>query len=347
MNDSSKNNNKDLSDQDIEIYFQQLRIGNWKNVLESLNILKDDYPNSSSICLLMAICHSVAMMENGDIEKPIIFFEKAKSLGLKNNDYNINIKEHYSRVGQYFRISNDYENAYKYLIKSTEYSNYNNHIYYSNIGSLLKIMDKTEESNEMYRKSIKINKNYAISYCNLGLNHYECKKFDDALEFFHKSTLIDDIQATYQIHYGNCFWALKRYEEGLKAYYKAHMLDPSNVDIFIIIAAALSTLERDNELQELVSSNLDDVNSNKNDKKSEQKIIKYSELLNILGQSYFKTKDFQKSINALSKAIEINPNNLIYYKNIINAYKMLGDTQKTKIYNDKLSKLSAQSKDND
>ena len=92
---------------------------------------------------------------------------------------------------------------------------------------------------------------------------------------------------------------------------------------------------------------MNDINSKPNDKKSKEKIIKLSQLLNILGESYFKTKDFQKSIKALSESIELNPNNLVSYKNIINVYNKIGNTQKTNFFSDRLSKLISHSKDND
>ena len=347
MTDNSLKNNKDLSKQEIETYFNQLEIGNWKTVLEALDILAPDYSNSPSFFLITGIAHSMAMLENGDIEKPIVYFDKAKSLGCGLKDYYTNLKEHYSRIGHYLYSIGDNEDSYKYFIKATEYSSNNNHIYLTSAANMLVKLNKAEEAKAMYKKAIKIDNNYVFAYNNLGLCCYTHKDYNEALINFHKCILVDDTNPIFWVNYANCLWALKRQEEALEAYYKVRMLDPSNPDTFILLASALDTMGQDSELQEIVSTNLDNFAVNSADKELKIKSEKISFLLNILGNSYFKTKDFQKSIDSLNMALEIAPDNICLHNDIIKAYNKVGDHKKIKTHTEKISKLSNKDKDND
>ena len=340
-------NNNDLSTEQIKKFSYQLEIGNWKNVILALNVLKDDYPNSPNLYLLYGISYSQAMIDNGDIDKPIFFFDKSKSLGLPVKVYNTNIKEHYSRAGLYLYHVDNYEDSYKYLIKSTEFGTFNNHIYVCNVGNVLLKLNKTAEAIEMYKKSIKINNNYAIAHSNLGICYYNNKHYDDALKNFLTCTLLNNIEPFYMINYANCLWALERKDEALEAYYKVRMLDPSNVDSYTLLCSSLSFLGREKELQDLILVNIDEINTKPGDKISESKISKFLDLLISLSESYFKTKDFYKSIDILNKALEINSNNPVIHRSIIKSYKEIGDNQKEKIHSDKLSKLLKQAKDSD
>jgi tetratricopeptide (TPR) repeat protein len=407
MSDYSDESKKDLSSSEVQKYADQIRLGEFDNVLKSLNVVKANHPNFSLTYILMGFCYSIEMLESGDFEKPVSYFNKAKELGCKDVDYFSNIKDHYTRVGDYFYKSGKLEESYKYYLKSTEFSSHNNHLYISNLGSALHRLDRTDEAIKCYNEAIYIEKNYPLAHSNLGLIYYESKQYDDALDFFYKCTLIDPAQPYYWKNYSNCLWALKKHEEALKGFYKVIMLSPLDVNCYTQIGNALCFLGRFKEFQDLIDENFDDIkpkphpnslfiksskpsgNSveltlsngeivtvknvknpigndftfevggsktsnlslknylDKSDKNDIRKKILFASLLNLLGESYFHTGDFNASINYYNQAIELNLNNSSYHLNISNAYKELGDDINAKIYYEKYSKLSSVSKKND
>ena len=407
MSDYSDESKKDLSSSEVQNYADQIKLGEFDNVLKSLNVVKANHPNFSLIYVLMGYCYSMKSLKSGDFEKPVSYFNKAKELGCKDVDYFSNIKSHYTRLGDYFFKSGKLEESYKYYLKCTELSSYNNHEYIGNLGTALHRLGRIDEAMKCYKESIYIEKNHAVSHSNLGLIYYEAKQYDDALDSFDKCILIDPTQPYYWKNYSNCLWALKKHEEALKGFYRIIMLNPLDVNCYTLIGNALCFLGRFKEFQDLIVENFDDIkpkphpdslfiksskpsgNSvdltlsngeivtvknvksptdndftfevggsktsslslkkylDKGDESDIRKKILFASLLNLLGESYFHTGEFNVSINYYNQAIELNLYMPSYHLNISNAYKELGDDINAKIYYEKYSKLSSLSKKND
>jgi Tfp pilus assembly protein PilF len=58
---------------------------------------------------------------------------------------------------------------------------------YNEIGAIFRDEGRYAEANELFKKALKINRNYAMTYYNLGYIQYKLKNYEDALVFFQEA----------------------------------------------------------------------------------------------------------------------------------------------------------------
>ena len=133
-------------------------------------------------------------------------------------------------------------------------------------------LEKYNEAEIDYRKSIGTNENPFIGNYNLGNAYYQQGKFDDAAHQFENAAgtkSIDKEQQAKSFHnLGNTYVKNKKFDEGVSAYKEALKLNPNDNDTRYNLAYAKSMLQQQQQQKK------DDKNKDKNqdkDKKDKDK----------------------------------------------------------------------------
>ncbi len=96
---------------------------------------------------------------------------------------------------------------------------------YNEIGAIFRDEGRYAEANELFKKALKINRNYAMTYYNLGYIQYKLKNYEDALVFFQEALrfkltnqlrmdIFNSIGTTYS-EMGNASKALNAFKEAI------------------------------------------------------------------------------------------------------------------------------------
>ena len=86
-----------------------------------------------------------------------------------------------------------------------------------------------DEARKEFKRSIKIDRNYAEPYNNLGVIDYVHHNYGSAVKQYHKAIRLRETSASFHSNLGTALFAEKEYDEAMSEYARALQLDP---DIF-------------------------------------------------------------------------------------------------------------------
>lgn len=174
---------------------------------------------------------------------------------------------------------------------------------YSNLGYILHTLERYDEAEVAYRKAIEIDPNYAIVYYNLGITLDELKQYDEAEKSYRKALALDPNNVSAYYNLGKVLNDLKRYDEAEAAYRKVLEINPNHTDAYRNIGILLNDLKRYDEAEAAYRKAIEiDPNS--------------ADAYNNLGNTLQKLKRYDEAEIVLRKAIEINPSNAPAYNNL-------------------------------
>jgi protein O-GlcNAc transferase len=135
------------------------------------------------------------------------------------------------------------EDAVNYISKAID-NDPKNHIYYSNLGEMLRRMGKLQEAADTFRKAINLKPDFAGIKYNLANTLKAQGKFSEAIRFYNEAIQLDpeDPQSMYNL--GNTLNEIGEYQQAINAYQAALRVDPNLHDAHYNCARALQELNR-------------------------------------------------------------------------------------------------------
>jgi tetratricopeptide (TPR) repeat protein len=170
---------------------------------------------------------------------------------------------------------------------------------------------------EGFTKSLKLSpvEESAPIYFRLGLSHTKIGQYDQALEAFNRAEPTYHDQDYFHFYTGLCHFEREDYRMALEKFSKAVRLNPRQEDllrILIYMGTCHNSLGEYEEALVLLEK-----------AKAEAGPVK--EVYNALGFSYFQLKDYDKAIENLKRAVEIDPFSAIDYASLGSNYREKGD----------------------
>jgi protein O-GlcNAc transferase len=309
--------------------------GKYKESLESLSELKNQYPDEPLIFNIKGACYAGL----GEYQKAITHYKKAIAIDPNYYKAYFNLAGTYEEMGQF----NDSVNSYKESLKiKPDYLE----AHYS-LGRSYQVMGKFSKAIDSYKNVLAIKPDFAEMHNNLGVLLQEQNKLSEAKRHLESAlNIMPDFKEAHN-NLGNLLKALGDSKEAVKSYQKAISIDSKYVDAYDNLASAFSNL---NELDNAVkcyreSSNIDSNNPERqyNLGFNLQKLGKFNEAMdhyrkalainpgyaeahNNLGISLKELGQLNEAIESYQKTISINPKFTQAYNNIGNVLMELGQT---------------------
>ena len=152
-------------------------------------------------------------------------------------------------------------------------------------------------------------------YFRLGLGYTNVGRYDQALKAFKSVELVYQGQYFFHFYKGLCYFETGEYAKAMEEFSKALHSKPQHDDrikISIYIGTCLNNLGK----YEQAAGELE---------RAKETAGNVKEIYNALGFSYFMIKDYDKSIENLKMAVEIDPFSAIDYASLGSNYREKGD----------------------
>ncbi|WP_407396581.1 tetratricopeptide repeat protein [Treponema sp.] len=107
-----------------------------------------------------------------------------------------------------------------------------NYMYYYQLGRILAMQKKYNESLNAFKTCISINDHFAPAYYNSGYVSEQLKRKDDSLGFYRKATEVNPSHENAYIGQGHILMDMKKYDEAMDAFTKALAINPNRAQIY-------------------------------------------------------------------------------------------------------------------
>ena len=187
----------------------------------------------------------------------------------------------------------------------------NSSILFNIRGAILASKNVLDEAIINYKKSIKINANYAQAYNNLGIAFHKLNKIDTAIKNYKKALSLKKDFAEALNNLGNAYIDFDKPKDSLQYFNKALESNPSYAEAYNGMGAANEKLGNKNDAL-------------KNYQKATEIKPDYAEAYNSLGTLYSNLSKFDESLSNYKKAIQLKTNYEKAYNNLGNLLSNLG-----------------------
>ena len=187
----------------------------------------------------------------------------------------------------------------------------NSSILFNIRGAILASKNVLDEAIINYKKSIKINANYAQAYNNLGIAFHKLNKIDTAIKNYKKALSLKKDFAEALNNLGHAYIDFDKPKDSLQYFNKALEFNPSYAEVYNGMGAANEKLGNKNDAL-------------KNYQKATEIRPDYAEAYNNLGTLYNNLSKFDESLSNYKKAIRLKTNYEKAYNNLGNLLSNLG-----------------------
>lgn len=232
----------------------------------------------------------------------IKYFKKANSLNKNYTQPLVNLASVYEKLG-------DKKNQLYYLQKAIKY-NPNDYLAYYYLGDYYRCEGKYPFAISNYKESVKINSKFANAYLNLAICFFETEEFNYSMLAIKQYTT---------------FCPNSDFAFSLMARINLILYNYENAKIYI--QKAIEINNSDEYYLELAKIDyyLGEYNSALDILQDLLKAGDSAELFNYIGLCNYKLKNIESAIDNFNKAINLNGIRPIYYYNLAQCYKSLGD----------------------
>lgn len=259
----------------------------------------------------------MAYLAKNNIEVAIKYFKKANSLNKSYTQPLVNLANLYGQTG-------DTQKQVYYLQKAIK-DNPNDYLAYFWLGEYYKKNEMYPNAITNYKEAVKVNPKYAEAYMSLAMCFFETEEFNYSII------------------------ALKQYldlcPESDYAYYllaRANLAMSRYYDAKIFIEKAIQICEKKEYRFELgeVDYYLEDYNTALAIFQALIETEDSAEIFNYMGLCYYKLRDIQSAILNFNNAIKSDGLRPIYYYNLAQCYKSLGDKKNYSKYAASATKIA-------
>ncbi len=192
------------------------------------------------------------------------------------------------------------------------------------IGALLCHFGTLRQDNEDYLQAVKkYKKSMELSpveeaghiYFRLAVCYTMTSLYDQALKAFNSCELIYNKQYYFHFYKGLCYFGKGDYNGAIEEFSDALRLKPNKEDMIKILIYKGTCFNNIGNYKQAVAAL----------EKAGEKAGRVKEIYNALGFSYFQLKNYDKSIENLTTAVEIDPYSAVDYASLGSNYREKGD----------------------
>lgn len=270
----------------IEVHIFQNKLEEAENLLDALHVLE---PRNEEIFIQKANIHS----KKDEHQKAIQVFLEA--LDLTNDPAEI-----YSFIGMEYLFLDEFENAKTYFIKCLE-ADFEDYSALYNVIYCFDFLDQVDESIDFLNTYLDKNPYCEVAWHQVGKQYFSKKEYQKALAAFDFAIISDDVFIGAYIEKGKVLEKLEHYQEAIENYQITLALDDPTSFALLRIGLCYEKLGNDDlAVQHYYKTVEEDPLLDK----GWIAITKY----------YFKKQNFQKGLYYINKAINIDSENVTYWK---------------------------------
>lgn len=253
----------------------------------------------------------------GNAPLTIKYFKKANSIKKCYTQPLVNLSNIYKQLG-------DSANQFYYLQKAIKYNN-NDYLAYYWLGDYYRVLDKYPQAIQNYKEVVKINPKFSQVYLNLGICFFETEEFNYAIlalsqyrEFYPDSDFAFYLMS-------KAYLALCHYEDA-KTYIQKAVEIRNNDEYQFELAKIDYNLQDYQEALDIFQNLLKECDN--------------AEYFNYVGLCNYKLKNIDAAIVNFNKAIDLDGLRPIYYYNLAQCYKSMGDKKNYAKYANTATKIN-------
>ncbi len=270
----------------VEIFVFENKLDKANLLLEELHTLE---PNNEEVYIQKANILS----KEDEHEQAIIVLKKALTLTEDKSDL-------YSLIGMEYLFLDQFGEAKKHFIKCLE-EEPNDYSALYNIVYCFDFLDEHEEAIDYLNSYLDNNPYSEVAWQQLGKQYYTLKLYEKALNAFDFAIISDDTFVGAYLEKGKVLEKLKRYEEAIENYSITLSLDDPTSFALLRIGSCYEKLEQNDLAVQYF-----------------YKTVHEDPLLDkgwiAITKFYCRKKDYQKALYYINKAINIDTENVIYWK---------------------------------
>ena len=189
----------------------------------------------------------------------------------------------------------------------------------NNLGTVYLRTNQIPEAIQAYRLAIQIKADFVQAYCNLGSCYMKLKQFDSAIMSLNQCLTLDPNYSEAYMQMGLAYYFNNKFDKAEPYFKKVLELTPTDVNAANNLGAALLGEGKYQQaldiFKQLVAANPGYVNGYSN-----------------MGHCYFQLKQYDACIQAISKSLQLDPNNVKDIPYIALSYKGLGNMAEAQKY---------------
>ncbi len=269
----------------------------------------------------------------GKTEKAVELFTKIREVKGEENE-----ASYQNRVGNVRYYEGNYQSAEDHYRKAVD-ADQTQAVYFSNLAGALKYQKRWEESRAYYKKAFEIsarqadfNREMALTYNSEGIDHFDHKR-QESINYYHialeKSEGDPEYQRRLALAYndlGNHFVSQNDYQNAVEQYRHAIDLYKDDPVIYTNLGVAYRKLKNwesaSESFQKAYAINADEKSYNR------QVALNYNDQ----GVDHFSQERHLEAIQAYSQAVELDPEDPVFYSNIALAHTALENWQEAVNY---------------
>ncbi len=213
------------------------------------------------------------------------------------------------------------------LITRAIHANSNNHIFYTNLGTILQAENNYSKAAACFKKALQIKPDYTEAYYYMGNMLSEQTKFTEAISWYKKTLQLKPDLAEAYYNMGNTHKYQGKPDKAIACYHTAIKINPDYAEAFNNMGNALKTL---NEYDSAIRCY----------KLALQKKPDNAEAYFNLGNILHERGKIEQAVPCYQKAIEIRPDFAEAYNNIGNIFKNQGLLSEAILYFQKSVQLN-------
>jgi len=241
------------------------------------------------------------------------------------SNYNPEIIDSWQKIINFYWKSNQYEN----VIKICEYALLGlplKSVLYLTLGRAYVNINFYSKAIEVFNNGIEIDSENVSLHSYLGFAYVENKEYTKAESILKSSLKIDSDSTNLLISYGRILYKNRKYEDSSKYYIKALNIFNQNIENLILKLPKITFPIKDNAVRKLYFNNSKDL-----DKKYDEfsKNLKYRERIsNELGMVYLNIGEFDKAEDLAKESLNFREN-FMAYNLLYSFYYILEDYERS------------------
>ncbi|MES2703495.1 MAG: tetratricopeptide repeat protein [Bacteroidota bacterium] len=182
----------------------------------------------------------------------------------------------------------------------------------NNLGTIYLRTGRYREAITQYQTAIRIKADFGQAYFNLGCTYLQTKQFDSAIDNLNKTLSFDPSYVDGYMQIGVAYYMQAKYDQAIPYFNKVIEMAPNNVDALNNLGAVYLNTHRAPQALEIFKRTVV-INPN------------YVNGYSNMGHCYYEMKQYQATIDALTKALQLAPGNVKDIPYIALSYKALGN----------------------
>ena len=129
--------------------------------------------------------------------------------------------------GDIFMARKDYPKAVDFYSRAIRQTGQGNAVLWNKLGIALQQEDNFRGAEKAYRRSVRLQRDFAAAWNNLGTTYYLTNRYGKSIKLYKRAVKLDSKAASFHLNLGTAYYHKHKYELAVGEYRAALVLDPN------------------------------------------------------------------------------------------------------------------------